>query len=270
MRAGRLKTKRYKVRNHAKGFLFVLAALLAASAWFYVQRGGKIPFFALHVPALSPEESAQDTRTLTLPGKTWYALQLGAFETEDMALSLASSYQARGAAGFIDSSDHFRVLAAAYDSRAAAQAVQTQLGALHGVEAYVSEIARPEIQIRVSGQKAQLTALTDAYDALCNAAEKTYALSRGLDNREMDAAVIKASLASEKETTAALKNRLIALFGDHAPQAVAFITQALSSLEAALEKALNAAGDTALGAQIKYTQLLCIERMAAYARLLRP
>ena len=270
MRAGKLKTKRYKVRHSAKGIFIALAAALLAFAWFYVQKGGVIPFFALHMPVLSPEESAQDVRTLTLPGKTWYALQLGAFETEDMALSLAASYQARGAAGFIDSSDHFRVLAAAYDSRAAAQAVQTQLGALHGVEAYVSEIFRPEIQIRVSGQKAQLTALTDAYDALCNAAEKTYALSRGLDNRDMDAAEIKASLTSEKQTMAALKNRLIALFGENAPQAVAFIMEALGGVEAALEKALQATGDTALGAQIKYTQLMCIERMAAYARLLRP
>ena len=269
MRAGRLKTKRYKVKNRRWGILAVLAAALAAFAFYYARSSGSLPLFHLTAPALSPEESARETKTLTLPGKTWYVLQLGAFETEDMALSLARTYQARGAAGFIDESDHFRVLAAAYDSRAAAQAVQTRLGALHGVEAYVTQISRPEIQIRVSGQTAQLTALSDAYDALNNAAEKAYSLSCGLDDQEMEGAEIRASLLSEKETASALRERLGVLFGENAPAAVSFIIQALDSLENALEKALDASGDTALGAQIKYTQLLCIERMAAYARMLQ-
>ena len=270
MRAGRLKTKRYPVRGGRKAVFFVLGVLLLILAFFAVRANGGMPFLHFSSPVLSPEESVQETKTLTLPGRTWYALQLGAFETEEMARSFADAYRARGAAGFIDRSDHFRVLAAAYDSRAAAQAVQSQLGALHGVEAYVSEITRPEVQLRLTGQRAQLTALCDAYDALNNAAEKAYALSRGLDGRSMERQEILLSLTSEKETALALKSRLADLFGKDAPEAVAFIVEALNELSAALENALSASGDTALGAQVKYIQLFCIERMAAYARLLRP
>lgn len=270
MRAGRLKIKRYKLRHRRRGWILCLLLAAGAAAFLAFRQHGAIPLFAAPAATLSPAESARETREFTLPGRTWYALQLGAFETEDMALSLAASYQARGAAGYIDESDHYRVLAAAYDSRASAQAVQTQLGALHGVDAYVSEITRAEVTLRLTGQRAQLTALTDAYDALNHAAENLYALSLGLDQREKTGEEVRSAALSEKETAENLSLRLNTLFGENAPEAVSFITEVLNGLKAALEKALSSSGDTALGAQIKYCQLLCIERMAAYARMLQP
>lgn len=264
----RLKTKRYKVRRGCGGWIIGLLLLLGAGAWLFLRHGGALPVFFSPKPTLSPEESAQECRTLLLPGKTWYALQLGAFEEEEAAKALAASFRARGAAGYIHRQDGFRVLAAAYTSRAEAQAVQTQLGALHGVEAYVSEIGRPEITLRVTGQKAQLTALEDALTVLDQCAEQLYALSAGLDSRDGEADAVRQALLSQRETVQALAGRLETLFGEKAPAAVAPIIQAMRDADAALAAAAACGGETALGAQVKYCQLLCISALADYAGML--
>ena len=124
MRAGRLKTKRYKVRRRGgRGVVALLLAALLLAGAAYMVKEKQIPVFAAPSPTLTPAESRQETRTITLPAATWYALQLGVFEQESAAKSLAESYQGRGAAGYIDDGEHYRVLAAAYETRADAQAV---------------------------------------------------------------------------------------------------------------------------------------------------
>lgn len=264
----RLKTKRYKVRRSRGGWIAGLALLLGTGIFFFLRSNGALPVFFPSAPTLSPEESAQACRTLLLPGKTWYALQLGAFEDEEAAKALAASFRARGAAGYVYRQDGFRVLAAAYTSRAEAQAVQNQLGALHGVEAYVSEISRPEITLKATGQKAQITALEDGLTVLDQCAEQLYALSIGLDDRSEDPETVRQALLSQHETVQALARRLEALFGEKAPQAVAPVIRSMCAAETALASAAACSGETALGAQVKYCQLLCILALADYAAAL--
>ena len=263
----RLKTKRYKVRRGCWGWVIALV-LLGTGAFFFLRSGGALPVFFSPKPTLSPEESAQECRTLVLPGKTWYALQLGAFAEEEAAETLAASFRARGAAGYVYRQDGFRVLAAAYTSRAEAQAVQTQLGALHGVEAYVSEIGRPEITLKVTGQRAQLTALEDGLTVLDQCAEQCCALSLGLDSREEASDAVRQALLSQRETVQALARRLESLFGERPPAAVAPVIRALNEAETALAAAESCGGETALGAQVKYCQLLYISALADYAGML--
>ena len=274
MRAGKLKTRRYRVRRGGHWLpLVILAALLAGGA-VYFSRGGS---FSLPLslplspaPTLTPRESAADTRTVTLSGQTWYALQLGAFDGEGPARELAQGFQARGAGGFLHRQDQYRVLAAAYPARADAQAVQAQLRSRHNVEAVVYEISWPQITLRLTGQKAQLTALEDAYAALEKAAEHLSALSLSLDRRETEAQAARSALLSEKETASALAQRLAALFGTAPHSAVQKIIALLTNLADALQEAVNAQGETRLGAQVKYCQLLCISGLAVYAQGLSP
>ena len=247
----------------------LLLAVLVGAGVCVLRQGDK--YLTLSPRAtLTPEDSAPDTRSVTLPGKTWYALQLGVFEKESAAAGLAEAFRARGAGGFVDGQDNFRVLAAAYPSRADAQAVQSQLRAAHQVDAFICDVTRPEIVLRLTGQKAQLTALLDAYDALDQAAEHLSSLSCALDNREMKAEEILPALQSRRDTATALARRLAALFGESPHPAVREIIALLSDLSQALDSALAASGETRLGAQIKYCQLLCICRMADYARKLAP
>lgn len=270
MRAGRLKTRRYKTQRRRKGpFLaFLLLLLLAAGAWHF--RGGSLLMPLSPAPTLSPSDSAPDQRLLTLSGKTWYALQLGAFEQEEAARSLADSYRGRGAGGYIFRQGSYRVLAAAYESRADAQAVQTQLRTLHGIDSALFEIPRPEITLRLTGQKAQLTALADALDTADQAAMQLSVLSRALDQREQDASALREALRSLQDTVGALQGRLQTLFGAAPHPAVQQLSSLLAELSRTLDQALAARGDTALGAAIKACQLLCISRLAQFAQGLIP
>ena len=274
VRAGRLKTRRYKVYRSGRrraGLLLLIVVLGIGAAWAVGTE--KLPLPRLPVsPAatLTPEDASPDARTLTLPGKTWFALQLGAPDSEAAALELAEVYAARGAGGYIWRQGGFRVLAAAYETRSDAQAVQNRLSTLHQVETVAVEIARPEVTLRVTGQKAQLTALSDAYDALDKLAAHLSALSQALDGREKDAEDVRSALQSERDTLSLLRERLAALFGGSAHAAVTDVEAILSDLITALDQAISAQGATALGAKVKYCQLLCVCRAAAYAAALAP
>jgi len=271
MRAGRLKTKRYKVGGGRIGwiFLLILGIALGAGAATLWQNGGlPLPVGTVSLlpkPTLTPEESARGEKLFTLPGHTWYALQVGSFDNEAQAQSAAEAFRGRGAAGYVLKSGAYRVLAAAYETRADAQTVQTQLREQHGVDTVITEIGQMEISLRLTGQQAQLTALSDAWDALDQLTEHLSALSQRLDRREADSAQALAALQSQRETLDALNARLNTLFGSAVPRAVQDISALLSDLSAALQSAQSASGVTRLGANIKHAHLLCVCRMAAYA-----
>lgn len=247
----------------------ILALLLAAGA--YALPRALTPQAAPRLslppaPTLTPRDSAPDSRVITLAGETWYALQLGAFDSADAARSLADAYRARGAGGLIWQQDVCRVLAAAYETRADAQAVQTRLLGQHGVETVVTDVRWPEVTLRVTGQKAQLDALEDAYDAFPRLIRHLSGLSAALDQGETAAAQAMDALKSERETASALAGRLQALFGKEGHPAVKDVRNMLEGVTAALDAALGAPSATRLGAQIKYCQLFCLCRMAAHAQ----
>ena len=275
MGAGKLKTKRYKVRRGGRGVMAGLIALMALVALATAAYFGLLPLPDLQwalppSPTLTPQDSAAETRLLTLPGGAWYALQLGAFDDSAAAQSLAESYRGRGAGGLIWQTDRYRVLAAAYETRADAQAVQSQLKAQHGVETAVTDIVWPEITLKLTGQKAQLDALSDAYDALQKLTAHLFALSQVLDRGGADREAVLSALQSERDTVSALQSRLQALFSMDAHPAVRDVIDLLGEAMKALDTALAATGDTRLGARVKYGQLLCVCRLAAHQQGLAP
>ncbi len=269
MRAGKLKTRRYKVRR-ASGrriWPFILLAILLAGGIYTVLSPGNqwLSFLDAPAPTLSPQESAQATREITLTGGTWYALQLGVFEKATAAEEMAATYRARGAAGYVWQHDNYRVLAAAYPARADAQSVQTQLRTLHNVDAFTYEITWAEVKLRVKGQNAQLTALEDAYAYLENSMAHLYSLSLALDKQEMAASDVRAALASEKLTADTLKNRLTTLFGTNPHAAVSQVCDILSDLSSALSSAGETSiSDAQLGARVKNCLLLTLTKTSEY------
>ncbi len=216
-------------------------------------------------PTLPPEETQADERTVTLAGQSWYALQLGVYDDAETAGRDAESYRVRGAGGYIFRKDGCRLLAAAYTARADAQAVMSRLKTRHGLDTEVVEIVSPEITLRLSGQKGQLTALTDAFSAMEKLCGHLYQLSLSLDRQETEAAEALTALQSEQDTLAALSARLQARFGASAPAAVLSLKQILDGSAQSLSAVSAAKTLTQLGAQVKYCHLECICRMAAYA-----
>ena len=273
MRAGRLKTRRYKTRR--RGVFLLMLLFLAAALGCGVMAARKSGFSFLPAPLLSPastlppEDAARESREVTLPGQSWYALCMLSMDEESAARSQAAALQNRGAGGYVRYSQGYQVLGAAYESRADAQLVADQLKSLHGLSVQTVAIDRPEITLRLSGQRAQLTVLEDAYCLADQAAQQLSALSRGLDEHSLDAASVRAALSSLQDTAAAMRDRLILRFGDspvHA--AVGNMINLLGSLHQALDQALPETGAARLGAKVKYCQLLCVCRMAEHAALL--
>ncbi len=273
MRAGRLKTKRYPVRKRGGGWtaLLVLGILLGAGAVTFGKQALRTA-----LPQLSgiwqpsatqaPKAAPREERTFTLPGHAWYALQLGAFDSADAAESLAASFRGRGAAGYVRRTQgQYRVLAAAYATRADAQAVITQLRTQHQVDAVLTEIVRPEVTLLLAGKPDQLTALSDAYDTLEQLSIQLAALSESVDRGKTDRQTVLDALRSHKETLIALKNRLEAQFGENVHGTVKDAADMLDALALSLNDAMAAQGTAALGARLKYAQLQCLCRMADHA-----
>ncbi len=273
MRAGRLKTRIYKTRRSGAGRAWLLILLLALPAvGVHLRRGGSLVLLPSSVPeaASSPvsRTGAPESRQITLPGRTWYALRMASYDAETDARRQADSLRGRGAAGYLYRDESYWVLGAAYEKRSDAQKVQQQLRLLHQIDAPIAGIARPEITLRLTGQAAQLTALSDAYDLMDQAAEQLSALSQELDARAMTGQDVLPALSSQRDTAEALSARLADLFGWEMPTAVRDMKAMLDDLTLEIGTALSARTDAALGAQIKYCQLLCICRMASYARSL--
>lgn len=268
MRAGRLQTRRIRVRRRFLRVLAILCllALLTGGGLYLMNKNGWIPLnLSLSPsPTLSPDEVKADTRVMSIPGETWYALQLGVFTSREAADAAAAPFSSRGAAAYLyEDGTSFRVLAAAYKTRAEAQTVMSRLKTDHGIETFIFELSRGEVTLKVHGQAAQLTALESAYACLSGAGGLLADLSAGLDNYTRTEEETRAALTSEEDTVGSLREKLGMLFDDP-PVSVKGVLESLTTLSDALTDAQKQTGAALLGAKIKYAQLVALDLLSAY------
>ena len=270
MKTTSFKIKRYKA-GRGKGLLIILACIAAVAAvLFFLKERQVLSLPAFTAPALSAGEAEQQIRVITLPAGQWFALQLGAFEEEKSAQAQADSFRSRGAAGYVHQDDTCRVLAAAYESRESARAVQAQLAQKHGVDAYLYPLSRSEVTLRLSGQKAQLDALEDAF-SLCDQLTYTLSgLSQTLDKGEITAREAIEALSSQLETVQSIRSRLLARFAKDEHDAVLSLSAMLAETEKWLAQAIQSPDTASLGSSIRYCQLHLLCSLEAYVRLLTP
>ena len=83
--------------------LLFLSAVVVISG--VVSRGGDLTIepaaTATPIPTDAYFDETVEEREITLPSATWYALQLGAFESETAAQELGQQFVKRGAAGYV-------------------------------------------------------------------------------------------------------------------------------------------------------------------------
>lgn len=154
--------------------------------------------------AIPLDEGFDDTlgqREITLPSATWYALQLGAFESEKAAAELAQQYTLRGAAGYVWHDGRYRTLAAVYPLRDEAQSVRRQLHEKHDVDSYLYQIDLPAIRLRLSGMNGQLDILEAAFLHANDLIAELQRISVAMDRQEANA-------DEALETLHALKNQM--------------------------------------------------------------
>ena len=182
------------------------------------------------IPLDAAFDETRETQEITLNGSVWYALQLGAFETEEAAHQLAEQFQRRGAAGYVWQNERYRVLAAVYPEKEDAQAVRQQLREQHDVDSYLYEISVPALSLRMTGMKGQIEILEAAFLHADELIRQTERISETLDRQEITPAeaVTELNTLREQVELVALRmeqrfaapklavERLIALFQDYA------------------------------------------------------
>jgi len=172
--------------------LLFLSAILLISGLLWRGNGDGLELIVAGTPTPIPTDAAFDetveSREITLPSRTWYALQLGAFENEEPAADIASSYRARGAAGYIWKDSRYRALAALYDSKEDLQLVRTRLSETRSIETYPYEITLPPLALRMRGMKGQLDILEAAFLHGHDLVKQLHARSTLLDQQELSTA----------------------------------------------------------------------------------
>lgn len=265
MRAQGLKTQGYRTGGVLRRVILCLFVCIAV--WLFAAHvrqllGLPLTFSLSPRPTSAPAVTAAPEKTpertsddITLPGRTWYALQLGAFTQENAAWQLSQEFIPRGAAGFIyHEEDVYRVLAAAYPTRAEAQSVQTRLSD-QGVTTYIQVVQEPGLTLRAAGEKKQVDAVREALDHLNALSTQFYTLSGALDKGEMTQSEALSALQSECATCLALKNTLERAFSDEASAAVAPLAKLLETLAQESDALQNNVSAARIGAALKRCQL---------------
>ena len=267
MRAEPLKQQVYKTGG-LRHRIFLCLALCALIVFGAVQLREKLGLplgFSLQSPVEkstkltpSPAESALDECEITLSGRSWYALQLGAFTQENAAYQLSQEFIPRGAAGYVcHQGSIYRVYAAAYPTRSEAQSVQTRLSE-QGVSTYIQPCGEEALTLRAAGTRKQLAVVRDIFSYLDTLSQKFFTLSSRLDKNEITAAEAFSALSSESSTCLALANTLSAAFDDHLPPAAQVLSDLLTMISLECESAQNSQSAARAGAALKRSHFAVI------------
>ena len=263
-----LKSVTYKTpRSGRRAVLCLLlgAAILGVSWQAQVRLGIARPFSLRQKAAARQQDTSRKSREIALSAHTLYALQLGAFTQESAARQLAQEFSARGAAGYVyQDGDTYRVLAAAYPTRAEAQSVQTRLSA-QNISVYIHPCTQEALTLRAGGTGSQIDALGETLDYLDSLEGKLYALSSGLDARTMETEDAQAALLSEGVTCGNLSQRLSAAFAGDLPTSLSPLSGLLEDIAADAAAARNEKGAARIGAALKRCQLTVFFGLLAFA-----
>lgn len=194
------------------GLLLFLSAAVVLSGLMWREKPSDMSIQAVATATPIPLDSTFDEtpaqEELTLPGATWYALQLGAFENEAAARQISEQYAKRGAAGYVWHDNRYRALAALYTTREDAQNVREQLQKQHSIDTYLYPVELPAIRVRLSGMRGQLDILQAAFVHGGDLIGQLQQLSVALDRQEANAQEAVQTLLSLREPLEAVALRL--------------------------------------------------------------
>ena len=223
-----------------------------------VWRGEKNELSIRITPTATPipiTESFDETPVETeviLQGSQWYALQLGAFENQESAVSLAEEYSRRGAAGYVWHDGRYRVLAAVYAAKEDAQTVREQLRRQHDVETYLYTISNPAVQVRMNGMQGQVEILQAAFFHGEEMIRLLQEWSMALDRQEASAEEIKASLKGLNDQLATVALRIRQRFASPRHKTVSGLLKCFENYSDFISSMDSVSSEVALGTVLKY------------------
>lgn len=240
--------------------LFLSAVILFSGV--AARSGGDAVFETVATPSPIPLDAAFDetreTREITLNGSVWYALQLGAFETEEAARQLAEQFQRRGAAGYLWPEDRFRVLAAVYPEKEDAQAVRQQLRDKHDVDSYLFEISIPSVSLRMTGMRGQIDILEAAFLHAEDLIRQMERISETLDRQEITPAEAAEELNTLREQVELVALRMEQRFLSPRNAAVTGLIGLMRDYAAFAREKTGQESNALLSRQLKYQTIQTI------------
>lgn len=253
----------YPAERHNSGwlsfFLLSASAIVLLSGWFLQDKGDGLTISPLNTRAPIPlNENFDETpaeREMTLPSASWYALQLGAFESETAASELARQYMQRGAAGFVWHDGRYRTLAAVYPLKEDAQNVRRQLQENHAVESYLYQIDLPSIHIRLTGMEGQLEILEAAFLHANDLVAELQSLSTAMDRQEISREETLKKLLSLKEQMDLVALRLQQRFASPRHETVTQMVEFLAGYETFCSELSEQDSAVTLGTKLKHQTL---------------
>lgn len=247
-------SERKPARWVSYSLLFLSAVILFSGV--AARSGGDAVIQTVATPSPIPLDAAFDetreTREITLNGSVWYALQLGAFETEEAAGQLAEQFQRRGAAGYIWPDERYRVLAAVYPEKEDAQAVRQQLREQHDVESYLFEIDVPAVVLRMTGMRGQIDILEAAFLHAEELIRQMERISETLDRQEITPAEAADELNTLREQVELVALRMEQRFAAPRNTAVTRLIGLMRDYAAFAREKTGQESNALLSRQIKY------------------
>ena len=251
--------------------LFLSAVILFSGV--AARSGGDAVFETVATPSPIPLDAAFDetreTREITLNGSVWYALQLGAFETEEAAGQLAEQFQRRGAAGYLWPEERFRVLAAVYPEKEDAQAVRQQLRDQHDVDSYLFEISIPSVSLRMTGMRGQIDILEAAFLHAEELIRQMERISETLDRQEITPAEAAEELNTLREQVELVALRMEQRFLSPRNAAVTGLIGLMRDYAAFAREKTGQESNALLSRQLKYQTIQTIRLLLELTNELR-
>lgn len=251
--------------------LFLSAVILFSGV--AARSGGDAVFETVATPSPIPLDAAFDetreTREITLNGSVWYALQLGAFETEEAAGQLAEQFQRRGAAGYLWPEERFRVLAAVYPEKEDAQAVRQQLRDQHDVDSYLFEISIPSVSLRMTGMRGQIDILEAAFLHAEELIRQMERISETLDRQEITPAEAAEELSTLREQVELVALRMEQRFLSPRNAAVTGLIGLMRDYAAFAREKTGQESNALLSRQLKYQTIQTIRLLLELTDALR-
>ena len=193
-----------------------------------------------------------ESREVTLPAETWYAIQTGVFSNGEAARQKADAYASRGAPGkVVRDGDKWRVFIACYETEADASSVRTRLESNQHVDTYLYAWQLPEVRLRLTGKAGQLDTVEAGFTLLVSTAATLRDAAIDLDATQISNAEATSAVQALDDGISLWEETVRSRFGRNTPdllKSMLAITDAWDDRRDAILAANNA---TDLSAALK-------------------
>jgi len=143
-------------------------------------------------------ETNKITESMDMSGFTIYAIQMGAFNSEDNAKTEAENVKAKKGAGYIIKDKLFRVLASAYRSQEDAQNVKEQLKD-QGIDSQIYPLNINGVNIQITAGEEKVKNIKNAFEKWVDLGNEIGDLSIDFDRNEMQVSTATKQLSKVKD-----------------------------------------------------------------------